>query len=176
VAAEVSWAELRRLPAWTPLTALPWLATPVDGPLFQLSTTQYLLCPPYDEKFQRAPNVPGFVAALLWAPHEGAARRVTLLSVEADDPLSRPAVEPPPPREMLLCSECDTYGAIVSHLEAAHSAFTETATYRIASDGAFVHRTLNALSLTFFFRSRKESDDERCYAIQYRLPRQKPAA
>lgn len=54
--------------------------------------------------------------------------------------------------------------------------FLESATYRVAKDGAFVHRNISAAPYTFFFRSRKDDDDDRCYAIEYRLPGYKKAA
>jgi hypothetical protein len=171
-----SWGDLKNIAAWTPLTALQHSTRHLGGTLFQLSGTQYLICPPSNERFERPPGIPGFVAALLWAEYEGAARRGILMEVEADKPDFRPLPEPPPV-ELLLAGAGDTYGSIMAELQAkGYGNFLESATYRVAKDGAFVHRNISAAPYTFFFRSRKDDDDDRCYAIEYRLPGYKKAA
>lgn len=173
----ISWGDLKNIPAWTPLTALQRSVEHLDGTLFRLSATQYLICPPCNERFERLPGVSGFVAAVLWAPYEGAARRALLMDLEADKPEFRPSPEPVPPAELLLPDAGDTYGSIIAVLRAErHKNFLESATYRIAKDGAFVHRNISTAPYTFFFRSRKDDNDDRCYAIEYRLPGYKKAA
>jgi hypothetical protein len=164
-----SWGDLKSLRAWTPLTALPHPSQHLGGTLFQLAGRQYLICPAANERFERPPGIPGFVVGLLWAQSEGAARRAILKAVDADPPDLRPLPEPPP-AELLLPGSGDTYGSIVTHLRAQRpTKFIESATYRVGTDGAFVHRTIGAAPFTFFFRNRKGDDDDRCYAIEYRL-------
>lgn len=170
------WEGLKSIAAWTPLPALQHTTRHLSGTLFQLSVTQYLICPPSNERFERPPGIPGFIAALLWAQYEGAARRAILMDVEADKPELRPLPEPPP-SELLLPGASDTYGSIVAELRTErHGKFLESATYRVARDGAFIHRNISAAPYTFFFRSRKDDDNDRCYAIEYRLPGYKKAA
>jgi hypothetical protein len=171
-----SWADLKNIPAWTPLTSLEHSTRHLGGILFGLSTTQYLICPPSNERFEQQAGIPGFVAALLWAEYEGAARRAILMDLEADKPESRPLPELPPV-ELLLAGAGDTYGRIVDELRTGrHGRFLESATFRVASDGAFIHRNIAAAPFTFFFRGRKDDDHDRCYAIEYRLPGFKKAA
>jgi hypothetical protein len=63
-----------------------------------------------------------------------------------------------------------TYGEIVHELKKGHlGEYEETASYRIASDGAFVHRHITTAAFTFHFRKREHDDSEPCYAIEYRL-------
>lgn len=165
------WDALKGLAAWTPLNAVHQSAEHLGGTLFRISPTQFLICPPYNERFERSPGTVGFVAAVLWAPYEGAARRALLLDVEADRPEHRPLAEEPPPPGLLPPGAAGTYGGILSGLRGAgRERVLESATYRVASDGAFVHRTISAAPSTFFFRNRKDAADDRCYAIEYRLP------
>ena len=98
------------------------------------------------------------------------------MEVEADKPEFRPVREHPP-LELLPSSGGDTYGSIIGELRSEeHRNFLESATFRVAKDGAFVHRNISAPPYTFFFRSRKEDDNDSCYAIEYRLPGYKKAA
>lgn len=46
----------------------------------------------------------------------------------------------------------------------------ETASYRIASDGAFIHRAVRNQRYGYFFRERA-GNGERPYAAEIRLPR-----
>ena len=46
----------------------------------------------------------------------------------------------------------------------------ESATYRVAKDGAFVHRVISVAPYSYFFRGRRNDHDDLCYAIEYRLP------
>ncbi len=148
----VSWDALKKISAWTPLTALEEPFEHLGGTLFRLSPTQYLICPPYDAEFVRRPDVPGFVAAVLWAAYDGAARRAVLKEVEADNPESRPLAEPAPPGELLLPGAGVTYGSIVAALRARPPGkFLESATYRLAKDGTFVHRNISAAPYSFFW-------------------------
>jgi hypothetical protein len=159
------------------LDALDRSVEHLGGTLFRLSPTQFLICPPYNEHFERRPETPGFVAAVLWAPYEGAARRAVLMDVEADTPEQRPLAEPPPPTELLPRGAAATYGSIISELRTARQGkFLESATFRVATDGVFVHRNISAAPYTFFFRNRKDADDDRCYAIECRLPGYRKAA
>jgi hypothetical protein len=164
------WGDLKGIAAWTPLTEMQGATRHLGGTLFQLSATQYLICPSSNERFERLPGIPGFVAALLWAQHEGAARRAILMETEADRPELRPPPEPPPP-ELLLPGVDDTYGSILAELRTQRDGSVLTsAAYRVARDGAFIHRKIGAAPYTFFFRNRKDDDADPCYAIEFRLP------
>jgi hypothetical protein len=170
-----TWDELKRIPAWTPLTALRNSTRHLSGTLFQLAPNKYLICPPSNERFEKKAGVPGFIAALLWAQHEGAARRAVLMDVESDHS-QPPSFHEPAPEELLPPGATDTYGSILAALRMRERQFLESAAYRIAKDGALVHRNTSAAPYAFFFRNRKDDDGDRCYAIEYRLPGYRKAA
>jgi hypothetical protein len=164
----MDWSELKEIPAWLPINALPEQPVHLDGVLFRLAPSQYLICPPYNERFERVSGIAAFLGALLWAPNDGAARRAALMDIEADSPGIRPVAESLPPRELLPSSGSTKYGAILGELRAASSRrYLETASYRVATDGAFIHRTISSVPYTFFFRNRKDDDSDPCYAIEY---------
>lgn len=165
---QMEWKKLKEIPAWVPISALPEQPVHLHDVLFRLAPTQYLICPPYNEHFERVPGIGGFLGSLLWAPNDGAARRAALMDIEADSAEKRPKVEPPPPLDLLLPGGPTAYGAILAEVKAErYGRHLESASYRVAKDGAFVHRSISAGAFTFFFRNRKDDDNDPCYAIEY---------
>ena len=163
----MDWARLKELPAWLPTTELPEPPVHLKDRLFRVAGTQYLICPPHNERFERVPSIPGFVGYLLWASHDGAARRAALMEVEADTSDARPDFEIPPP-ELLLPGNSATYGAVLREAKTGrHGRCLESASYRVGTDGAFVHRSIGVGPYTFFFRNRKDDPSDPCYAIEY---------
>lgn len=160
---KVDWNRLTELRSWTPLTEVSSAAERVGDLLFRVGPMQYVIAVPYNERFERTENAP-FVTILLWAPTDGAAKRAKLMEIEADD-----LAVSPPPEVLLPKSASSTYGSIVQTLRKGGSPVEEWADYRVAKDGAFVHRTLSAPPHAFHFRSREEDQGEPCYAINYRL-------
>ena len=149
---------------WTPLASVPGTCEALGAGLFRVGPAQYLVALP-SEEHTRAGRAGPLVRIALWAPSDGAARRAFEMAVEADD-----SAQAAPPRALLLAGEPTTFGAV---LEAARrvndTPLVEWADYRIATDGAFVHRTVCAHPLYFHFRQRAGHHDP-CYAIEYRLP------
>lgn len=166
----MEWNELKELPAWMPIHGLPATPARVDDVLFRIAPTQYLICPPYNERFERISGATAFLGSVLWAPNDGAARRAVLMEIEADLQRDESIAGSPPP-EMLLPSGATTYGAILEEVKSGrHGRYLEGASFRIGSDGAFVHRSISVSPLTFFFRSREDDDHDRCYAIEFLPP------
>lgn len=154
-----------RVPCWVPLRHVVSCAEPVGRNLFRIAPCQYLVALPSNERFEVTPDAP-LVTALLWAPTDGAARRVLLFEVEADELAD---AEPPP--ELLPAGHSRTYGRILDHVRGTGEGMViESATYRIARDGAFVQRNILTRQVEFHFRKRHGAHD-RCYAITYRLSR-----
>jgi hypothetical protein len=90
------------------------------------------------------------------------------MDIEADDAAERPDVEPAPPPELLLAGGDPTYGAILAEVKTQrYGRYLESASYRVAKDGAFVHRSISVAPFAFFFRSREDDDSDPCYAIEY---------
>jgi hypothetical protein len=162
--ATMDWNDLKRLRCWTPLANVSPSAEALGDRLFRLGPGQYVLAVPYDKDFARSEGAP-FVTIVLWSETNGAARRASLMEIEADEWKD---VSPPP--ELLLPDGPTTYGDIARALKTGdHGAFQETASYRIARDGAFVDRTIATPASTFHFRKRQDDPADRCYAIEYRL-------
>jgi hypothetical protein len=160
----LDWPGLKTLRAWTPLSEVPASATHLGGVLYKLAPSVYVTCVSYNRRLE---EVEGglFVTMVLWAETDGAARRAQLMEIEADQHAD---VHPPP--EMLLRGQPVIYGEILRELKRGnYGEFREWADYRVATDGAFVQRTVNIPPLSFYFRKLEEDDSERCYAIQYRL-------
>jgi hypothetical protein len=163
-ALDLSWSTLRTLAVWTPASSLSARLVRIEDDLFRLRTGAYLVCLPYDERFEAAAGE-RFVTALLWAASDGAARRAHLMEIEADDLATGPA-----PGELLPPGQPQAYGAIMAALKTSGCRnYIERASYRIAKDGAFVHRAIDAPPYSFFFRNPEDDDSDRCYAVQYRL-------
>lgn len=159
------WARLKSLRAWTPLPDVSPSAIPLGGVLYRIATGTYVTCVPYNRQLE---EIEGglFVTTLLWAESDGAAKRVQLMEIEADQPK-----DSRPPADLLLHGQPVTYGEIIRELQrGAYGAFREWADYRIARDGAFVQRTIDIPPISFYFRKPEDDDADRCYAIQYRLP------
>lgn len=160
---ELDWARLKALTAWTPLTEVSGSAQHLGGVLYKLGLAAYVTCVPYDRQLQETDGGP-FVTTLLWAEADGAAKRAQLMQIEADE-----SADLRPPRELLLRGEPSTYGEITRELQdGGYGRINEWAEYRLATDGAFVHRTINCPPLSFYFRTLGDDADP-CYAIQYKL-------
>jgi hypothetical protein len=160
----VNWNGLKELRCWTPLAEVSQSAERLGDLLFCIGPAQYVIAVPHNEQFDRTEKAP-FVTILLWAETDGAARRAKLMDVEADE-----KGHVAPPAELLLPGQSVAYGDIVKELRRGqHGTYQETASYRIAKDGAFVDRNIATPVLTFHFRKREDDPTDPCYAIQYRL-------
>jgi len=161
---EFDWADLKSLPKWTNLSGVATSALTIGGDLFKIGRGKYLICVPYnrDLEEQRGDR---FVTSLVWAATDGAAKRAVLMQIEADQISSER-----PPAELLLPGQPVRYGEIIRALQNGNfGEYEEAASYRIASDGAFVHRHITTTSFSFRFRKAEHDDSEPCYAIEYRL-------
>lgn len=107
------------------------------------------------------------VTGIFWAASEGAAHRALLMDIEADDSLIGDV-----PEYFLPNSAGPTYGEIVEALRRGGDSYLETASYRIATDGLFVHRTIKNEQFTFFFRGPEYNNGEKPYAAIKKLAEQ----
>lgn len=70
------------------------------------------------------------------------------------------------PKVFLPEKSGSTYGDILKTLKLENpKVLQETASYRIATDGDFVHRMIETEGVSFFFRNRKLHNNEKPYAI-----------
>src|SRR3954463_14578687 len=101
------WTALLKTPAWTPVHELPFAASHVDGTLYQLSETVFLVGVSIGADLRPTPHANATIA--LWAANSDIARRLVLFQIEADQ--GNPPASPP---EEIL-SAPPTYGGIVDY-------------------------------------------------------------
>ncbi|WP_137936090.1 hypothetical protein [Chitinivorax sp. B] len=154
---------------WTPISDLTSSGNSFDklgNSLYIAGENIYILVSPYKEGcLVSNPQAP-FIAGILWACEPGAALRAITMEIEEDKGSVVPI-----PISFLPNSCLPTYGAIRDTLmEIMPNGCIEAGSYRIASDGAFVHRKLDSREYTFFFRNPKGGESEEPYAALYKLP------
>ena len=108
-----------------------------------------------------------FVYGIILAASDGAIRRAFLMEIESDDgkTLDVPAKFLPSGGAVAA-----TYGEILRGIknDKPKTCF-ETASYRIATDGRFIHRMIETERFAFFFRKPEHDDAEPPYAIIRKL-------
>ena len=161
----MKWSELINIPKWTSINKSGLDLTELEEDFYQISKHQYCLSAPYNSRsLEVAPGGP-FITAFLWACSEGSARRVYLNKIELDDTVN---LSPPP--EILPRPDQKTYKEILTGLkELRCKSVLEHASYRIVSDGAFIHRIIESEIASYFFRKPEYDDSEVPYAIQWNL-------
>jgi hypothetical protein len=109
-----------------------------------------------------------FIYGIVLAASDGAIRRAFLMDIESDGGEKLINV----PTEFLPSggAVAATYGEILRGLknDKPKTCF-ETASYRIATDGRFIHREIETERFTFFFRNPEHDDSEAPYAIIRKL-------
>lgn len=108
-----------------------------------------------------------FVTGVLFVPGDDAAKRVSVMSIEDDTGAPLPIFP-----GILPGAVSPEYGSILSELNRIQSkVIQETAAYRIAVDGIFVHRTIETKNYIFYFRGCAFNDRESSYAVFHKLKR-----
>jgi hypothetical protein len=105
-----------------------------------------------------------FLSGVFWAPDDGAVKRVTDLNIEEDSgAILRP------PAVFLPTDVIPEYASILNWVKKMEpKVCQESASYRIAANGLFVHRTIETEKYTFYFRGANDDDHEPPYAILYK--------
>ncbi|MBK8525513.1 MAG: hypothetical protein QG584_1866 [Pseudomonadota bacterium] len=115
---------------------------------------------------EKDPSGP-FVTGIVLAAGDGSARRALLMDIESDDgkTMSVPASFLPSGGVAAT-----TYGEILRGLKKEKPRVCqETAAYRIALDGRFIHRMIETERFLFLFRSSEHDDSEAPYAVVRKL-------
>jgi hypothetical protein len=108
-----------------------------------------------------------FVYGIALAASDGAIRRAFLMELESDDGKTLDVPAEFLPSEGAVAA---TYGEILRGLKSDKPKVCfETASYRIATDGRFIHRKIETERFTFFFRKQEHDDSEAPYAIIRKL-------
>lgn len=102
-----------------------------------------------------------FIDGVLCTPDDGSARRVCNFLVEADSGMILNV-----PKDLIPQYSDFKYKEILDFLRTIKSKICqETATYRIAADGLFVHKKIETERYTFYFRKEQFDDNELPYAV-----------
>jgi hypothetical protein len=135
-------------------------ATALEDGVYKISDSKYFLA---DSLFEDGKEKIKLVS-FFWACSEPAFRRAYFRNIENDD-----MDKCPPPVELLPTGAEMNYGSIrgaLRSLDPDH--FSEHASYRVMSDGAFIHKSLESLRAIYYFRSPQIIESERPYAILLR--------
>ena len=159
-----AWRRLCSVACWTPLSVVGVPCAPVRDTLYRCGEDAFVLAMPYRADLVRDPDNGPFVTVVIWAVSEGAARRVCLLEREQDD--DAPGA---PPAAMLPPSCTPTYGCVLEAVRILGAAPVESASYRVASDGAFLYRSIAVGRWSYHFRGRDDDSGETPFVIQFRL-------
>lgn len=161
--------KILALPKWTPLSAVvPSLnyGQLLGSSLFPIGSRCYLHLSVFKnanlEKRKDGPSIIG----VLWACDEGAAKRAIYREIEADS-----GVVMDVPKEFLPYDDCGpTYGDILSAEKLNNTAvLQESGSYRISTDGRFIHRIIETESAAYFFRHAEHELSEKPYAVIKKL-------
>src|SRR5262245_33437947 len=142
----MTWSELMRFASWTPMRKFPAPLRLLSDGLAMISDCAFFYIVPHDREFIETPDAP-YITLLIWAQSPVAALRATDMQIERDDG----SVNFQPPSELLLSPDSVTYGSIVRHARREGASVMEHASYRIAQDGAFIHRTISVGSEFEFY-------------------------
>ncbi|CRM52338.1 MULTISPECIES: hypothetical protein [Pseudomonas] len=152
------WALLRELKKGDALAVPEAGLLLIDEGVYKMSVTQYCLADAIKEDGQDKLKVLSFY----WAASDAAFQRAYYRDVESDD-----GAVCPPPFELMPEEAGATYIEIKRALETAGN-IREYASYRVMSDGAFVHKSLEGPSAVYYFRSLGLLNDEVPYAILWK--------
>lgn len=154
----IQWSVLRALEAGSEIDVLEQGLSLIEEGVYKVSDTQYCLADIHIESGQTRLALVSF----FWTVSEAAFRRAYSFDIEADD-----FAICVPPADLLPGGAARTYGQIKRAL-AAVGMVMEHASYRVMSDGAFIHRSLESADASYHFRSRDDVDDEPPYAIVWK--------
>lgn len=153
---DITWDHILGLRIWTPLSATGIPTEDLSENVKKIGVQKYLFVVGSDlaGREERAP----YVTLAIWAETDGAALRAADGQLEAD---TRSAPDTPPPSILLPAGALHDYGSILSGLLLRGDDVLETAEYRIATDGAFLHRVVRAGREAFYFRSNETLPSEK---------------
>jgi hypothetical protein len=156
------WDRLLSVPAWTPIVDFPFHVSPVEGKLYSLNESAFLIAVDYNADLVRS-AVP-LVTMVIWAVDTGVARRFALMQIERDSGL--PAVAPPPE----IVSPPATYQSILDRFDSRPGdRVILSAEYRVAKDGAPIGGYIRHGGRECCFRSVNPRKDEPVVAVRIRL-------
>ena len=158
------WTDILNIPAWTPLSATGISTERLSENLRKVCDQTYLLVVDTD---QQGHSVDGpYVTSAVWAETDGAALRAVDGDLEADTQIENKII---PVSVLVPSGATPTYSSILAALRDLDGGVIEAGEYRIATDGAFLHKVIRGRRRTYYFRERRISRSERPFAIACRL-------
>jgi hypothetical protein len=155
----LSWDGLETIVEGTNLTAVCAEPQSLGGNLYKLGSNCFCIANRTSDS-----DTPQ-ITSLLWAVSDGAARRVYFNDIEADDLATLP-----PPVELLPTATASGDQHILDSLKGINArGLMEHASYRIMSDGAFIHKTIEFTATAYHFRAQVMIANEPPYAIVWKL-------
>ncbi|AMZ72743.1 MULTISPECIES: hypothetical protein [Pseudomonas] len=155
------WSSLCKLKIGDAVDAREQCILAMEDGAYKISEDQYFLADAFFDEGKEKLRL----LSLYWACSEPAFRRAYYRDVENDDMAVRS-----PPSELLPRGAGETYGEIKKALSSLGSdKFMEYASYRVMSDGAFVHKSLESSLAVYYFRLPDIVDDELPYAILWKF-------
>lgn len=156
------WSSLCKLKSGDVIDVREQCVLAMEDGAYKISDVQYFLA---DALFCEGKEELRLLS-LYWACSEPAFRRAYYRDVENDD-----MAVCVPPFELLPIGSGGTYSQIKNALGALGSGkFMEYASYRVMSDGVFIHKSLESSSAVYYFRLPDIIDDELPYAILWKPP------
>lgn len=145
----------------------PYADKYLSSSIYRLGGGMYLNISPFRPgSLEKDPSGP-FVTGIVLAAGDGAVRRALLMDIESDDGETMSVPVDFLPSGGVVAA---TYGEILHGLKSNKpKVCQETAAYRIATDGRFIHRLIETERYSFFFRSPEHNDSEAPYAIMRKL-------
>jgi hypothetical protein len=162
----MKWSQVLELSGWLSLKALANSPEAMGDDIVKLHDDMYALTLPYNEHLEISDPANPHAGAVLWAPTDGAARRALAMDVESDHPVSSMS----PPDDLAAHLLGSSYGEIKANAMRTGTQMNERASYRIARDGRFVYKAVEAGNVTYFFRKRRGDLKEKPFAISIALP------
>jgi hypothetical protein len=160
---DVPWDEVVRLPVWTPLSATAIIAEDLSENVKKIGAQKYLFVVDSDRSGNEE-NAP-YITMAIWAETDGAALRAADGALEADVELRHAT----PVAILLPPGSIPEYCSILAGLRRRRENVLESAEYRIATDGAFLHKVIRGDKGSYFFRRNDIVASEKPFAITYRL-------
>jgi hypothetical protein len=124
---------------WTPLRELSIDTRKLSENVRKIEDCKYLVVVESDLA-GNAEDGP-YVTMIAWAETDGAALRAIDGALEAD---ARQSKTQEPPIVLLPGEAASTYGVIIVRLKKLGESILESGEYRIASDGAFLHKVVRS--------------------------------
>jgi hypothetical protein len=154
--------KLLNTKCWSPINELGLKINPISDRFGKISENLFVYNSRLDYSKKREISEGPFISAFLWACDESAAMRIYNHCFEDDK-----NIQIEPPIELLPKNSGPTYKEILKNIK--HVGIMESASYRIATDGAYIYKSISSKYACYYFRNRKTDNNEIPFAIQWRM-------